>query len=176
MTAAEGGTDADDRDPAPGAPVRTWRPRGVILTVSAFTVLFAVGCVVGWIGLAPEVRASFGPFEIVTLAIILAALEVVMWLLAGSSVRSDAEGLTIRNGWRRHRVAWSEIRRVRMRPGDPWATAELTRPAGGSHDDPDGHAEPGRVMLFGIQGSEGASARAAVRELNDHLRARRAGR
>jgi len=171
VTTAGGGAEADDRPSGVTAPARTWRPRGVILTAAAFTVLFAVGCVLGWVGLSPEVRASFGPFEIATLALILAALEVVMWLLAGSSVRSDADGLTIRNGWRRHRVAWPEIRRVRLRPGDPWATAELARPADRGAD-PDGHAEPRTVMLFGIQGSEGASARAAVRELNEYLKAR----
>ena len=149
--------------------MRTWRPKVVILTALLFTVIFVVGCFLGWFGLPPEIRERFTAFQLGTLFVILAMMEVTMWLLAGSSVRSDADGLSIRNGWSRHRLGWDQIRRVRLRPGEPWATAELVEP-GDSQGRTD--REPRTVMLFGLQGSEGDSARAAVREINEHLKAR----
>jgi len=155
-------------DPAPANPVvgRTWRPRGVILTASVFTAVFVVGAVIGWFALPPGIRAMFTLGQILTLLAILAVMEAVMWLLAGSAVRAEDTGLVIRNGWSRRHLAWSDLTRVRLRPGDPWATAELTaRDAAG---------EPRRAMLFGLQGSEGKAARAAVRDLNAEIARRQA--
>ena len=159
-------------DPDRTAPVRTWRPRGVILTAALFTVVFVIGCLLGWFGLPPEIRERFTAFQIGTLLAILAVMEIVMWLLAGSSVRADAGGLTVRNGWSRHRLRWDQVHRVRLRPGDPWATAELRDATARSDGDARADREPRTVMLFGLQGSEGAAARTAVRELNAYLAAR----
>lgn len=144
---------------------RTWRPRGVIITAVFFTALFVGGTVLGWFALPPEIRARFTIAQILTLLGILAVMEIVMWLLAGSVVRADANGLTIRNGWMRRRVGWGELQQVRLRPGDPWALA-LLREKG-----PDG--EPRKVVLFGLQGSEGEASRTAVKDMNAEVARRR---
>jgi len=144
---------------------RTWRPRGVIITAAVFTALFVGGTLLGWFALPPDIRAMFSISQIATLLGILAVMVIVMWLLAGSVVRADADGLTIRNGWMHRRIAWDAIEQVRLRPGDPWAVALLTEH--GADD------EPRKVVLFGLQGSEGKAARTAVKELNAEI-ARRA--
>lgn len=148
--------------------VRSWRPRNLIITAIVFTVLLVGGAVVGWIALPAEIRARFTILQVLTLLAILGLLVAVMWLLAGSSVRADAEGLRIRNAWRVHHIGWEQIRRIHLRPGDPWATLErrAAPPPAPDEDAP-------RLMMMGIQGSEGEPARQAVADLNAEL-ARRA--
>lgn len=140
---------------------RTWRPRGVIITAAVFTLLFAGGSVIGWFGLPESTRVLFSFAQIATLLGILAVMLIVMWLLAGSVVHATEDGLQIRNGWMRRQLAWQEIERVRLRPGDPWAVAILRSV--------NAQGEPRTAVLFGLQGSEGAAARTAVASLNDEI-------
>ncbi|HIT74057.1 MAG TPA: PH domain-containing protein [Candidatus Avipropionibacterium avicola] len=139
-----------------------WRPRVLIITAIGFSVVFIGGSVIGWFAFPPEIRAMFQPFQILTLLMILAVILVLLWLLARSWVGAEESGLVVRNPWRRRTLAWSEIRSVVLRPGDPWAVAVLRQ------EQPDG--EPQTLMLFGLQGSEGEVTRRAVAELNQRVR------
>lgn len=139
-----------------------WRPRWVIFTAVGFSVVFVVGALLGWFGLPPDIRDLFEPFQIITLLAILAAIFVLLWFLASSSVRLEADGFTVRNAWQRRRLAWSAVDRVVLRPGDPWAVAVL--------NEHNAEGEPRTILLFGLQGSEGRSTRQAVALLNERIR------
>ena len=55
------------------------------------------------------------------------------------------------NGYRRHDYEWAEVLAVHLPPGAPWAVLDLA----------DGTSQ----SAMGIQGSDGARAQRAVREL-----------
>ncbi|MFJ9516766.1 PH domain-containing protein [Kitasatospora sp. NPDC101801] len=46
-------------------------------------------------------------------------------LLARPRVSADAEGVTVVNFVRRHRLSWPQIVRVNFRQGDPWVMLDL---------------------------------------------------
>lgn len=46
-------------------------------------------------------------------------------MLARPKVSADAEGLTVVNFVRRHRLSWPQIVRVNLRQGDPWVMLDL---------------------------------------------------
>ncbi|MEU3187355.1 PH domain-containing protein [Streptomyces sp. NPDC006923] len=111
--------------PAPptGPPVlpvtfRPTRTRAVLLCVG--TVMFAVITAVGLLleQLSAGERLSF----------ILTALlfSGVLALLSRPKVVADATGVTIVNLTRTRRLAWAEILRVNLRPGDPWVFLDLS--------------------------------------------------
>lgn len=129
--------------------VRTYRPVGArIVAYGASAVLLVVSVVVG-VALPPEI--TFTVAELVTLALTLLAFLAVLHGIGRSYVRADDDGLEVLNGYRRHRVPWGVVRGISMNRGAPWPTLVL-------HDDD-------RLMLFAIQGSDGAAARAAVDDL-----------
>jgi hypothetical protein len=127
----------------------------------------------GWFALPRDIRVLFTASQQLTLLGALATLVLVVLGVAASSVRADADGLRVRNGLRVHRVAWSRIHQIVMRPGDAWAFA-LLRP-----DEPQGAAfradlDTQKRYLVGIQAGDGAYARDAVAELRRRLAAARA--
>ncbi len=146
-----------------GIEPKVWRPRWVIITAVAFSVVFVIGSLVGWFGLPPDIRALFQPLQILTLLGILAVIFGLLWFLACSSVRADADGIAVRNAWQRKNLAWSDVDRVVLRPGDPWAVAVL--------HERNAEGEPRTILLFGLQGSEGRPTRDAVDLLNEQIRA-----
>ncbi|MFI9581568.1 PH domain-containing protein [Streptomyces sp. NPDC052236] len=109
--------------PAPGLPAlpvtfRPTRTRIVLLTVG--TVMFAVITVVALLleKLSPAERSSF----IFTALVFLAVLT----LLSRPKVVADEDGVTVVNITRTRRLAWAEILRVNLRPGDPWVFLDLS--------------------------------------------------
>ncbi|MEU6394427.1 PH domain-containing protein [Streptomyces sp. NPDC046939] len=50
----------------------------------------------------------------------------VLALLARPKVVADEDGVTVVNIARGRRLAWAEIVRVNLRPGDPWVFLDLT--------------------------------------------------
>ncbi|MFF0435726.1 PH domain-containing protein [Streptomyces sp. NPDC004327] len=104
----------------PTLPV-TFRPartRVVLLTlgVTMFVVITAVGLLLEKLG--PGERASF----VFTAALFLGVLV----LLARPKVVADDAGVTVVNITRTRRLAWAEILRVNLRPGDPWVFLDLS--------------------------------------------------
>ncbi|MFF6777979.1 PH domain-containing protein [Streptomyces sp. NPDC012637] len=105
---------------APALPV-TFRPartRVVLLTagVTMFVVITAVGLMLEKLG--PGERASF----VFTAAMFLGVLV----LLSRPKVVADDEGVTVVNITRTRRLAWAEILKVNLRPGDAWVFLDLS--------------------------------------------------
>ncbi|MCX4760564.1 PH domain-containing protein [Streptomyces sp. NBC_01275] len=97
---------------------RPGRTRAVLLTagVVIFLVIAAVALLLEQLG--PGERLSF----IVTGALIFWVLA----LLARVRVVADDSGVTVVNIASKRRLAWAEILRVNLRPGDPWVFLDLS--------------------------------------------------
>lgn len=133
---------------------RTFRPVAVSLILWLSTAILVVLMVV--IGRALPEEVTFTVAQVATLWAIIGVVALLAYAVSRSRVRADGEGLTIINGFRRRRVPWGTIAAIAMREGSPWPTL-VTR------DDE-------RIILFAIQGSDGGSAREAVRWLREQIR------
>jgi hypothetical protein len=135
-------------------PVRlphTWRPFGVRVAGAVFGGALLVVCAFAWFGFDEETRAKFTVFQRGTL-VFLGLLGFAAWYaLVRSRVVATAEKLVVVNGYRRREYDWAEVIAVHLPPGAPWAVLDLS----------DGTT----ASALGIQGSDGARARRAVREL-----------
>ncbi|MFE4592684.1 PH domain-containing protein [Streptomyces laurentii] len=105
---------------APALPV-TFRPartRVVLLTsgVAMFVVISAVGLMLD--SLSPGERMSF--------VFVAALFAGVLVMLSRPKVVADDDGVTVVNITRVRRLAWAEILRVNLRPGDPWVFLDLS--------------------------------------------------
>jgi len=130
--------------------VTTYRPVGARMVAYGCSVAILAVTVV--IGVALPEEITFTPFELLTLAVTLGVFLAVLHGIGRSYVRVHDDGLEVLNGYRRHRIPWSEMRGVSMNVGAPWPTLVL-------NDDE-------RVMLFAIQGSDGSTAQSpAVQDL-----------
>ncbi|MFF1511772.1 PH domain-containing protein [Streptomyces sp. NPDC058326] len=105
---------------APALPVtfRPGRTRAVLLTVgiTMFVVITAVALMLERLG--PGERVSF----VFTAALFLGVLV----LLSRPKVVADDEGVTVVNITRTRRLAWAEILKVNLRPGDAWVFLDLS--------------------------------------------------
>ncbi|MGW8765473.1 PH domain-containing protein [Streptomyces sp. NPDC055815] len=104
----------------PALPVtfRPGRTRAILLTlgVTMFVVVTAVAMMLERLG--PGERASF--------VFTAALLSGVLVLLSRPKVVADEEGVTVVNITRSRRLAWAEILKVNLRPGDPWVFLDLS--------------------------------------------------
>jgi len=66
-------------------------------------------------------------------------------------VEAHADRLVVVNGYRRREYAWAQVVAVHLAPGAPWVTLDL--------------ADGETAAAMGIQGSDGARAQQAAREL-----------
>lgn len=126
--------------------VTTFRPGGV--RVIAYGVAVVIVVVAYAIARALPENIVFTGAQIGTLAIIYLGIVVGLHGIARSFVRMTDAGLEIRNGYRFHRLAWSDIRGVSMPAGAPWPTLV--------------HGDDERLMLFALQRSDGPRAAKAV--------------
>lgn len=130
---------------------RTWRPLGVRLAAIACGVMLAVVCTVAWFGFDESIRSRFTLFQKSTMAVLGLLVLSVGHALARSRVVARADELLVVNGYRSRHLAWAQVVAVRMPPGQPWATLDLS----------DGTTVP----VMGIQGSDGLRAKTALSEL-----------
>lgn len=137
--------------PALPALPHTWRPIGPRIVAYILVVGMTALCAVTWITMDPEVKAKFTVLEKLTLALIALMILVCVHALTRSRVTAETGRLVIVNGYRRRDLEWAQVVAVRMPPGAPWARLDLS----------DGE----EISAMGIQGSDGASARRAVRQL-----------
>ncbi|MEO9325092.1 PH domain-containing protein [Nocardioides sp. C4-1] len=138
-------------DPTPVSLPRTWRPLGPrIAGIAGGGSLVAIMTIL-WIGLDDDVKETVTPLQrgIVIGAFLLGF--ACLYAMIRSRVVAREDGLTVVNGYKRHDYEWAEIVAVRLNPGAPWVTLDLS----------DGESAP----AMGIQGSDGARAKKAVREL-----------
>jgi hypothetical protein len=132
--------------------LRTFRPGGARVVAYVVAAVMLVITVV--IGTALPSDITFTVAEDITLWLIILAVLVLLHGIGRSYVRADDDGVEVMNGYRRHVVPWSQIEGFGTSSGAPWPTMVLK-------DDE-------RIMLFAIQGSDGAYAREAL----DYLRGR----
>jgi hypothetical protein len=104
-----------------------------------------------WFAFPADIRDEFTAFQVVTILFLGLMFYSAGFALARSRVVARADGLLVVNGYRARRFEWAEVVAVTLRPGSPWAVLDLS----------DGTT----VAAMGIQGSDGARARAAVRQL-----------
>ncbi|MFD0154128.1 PH domain-containing protein [Streptomyces sp. NPDC055721] len=128
--------------PLPTLPVtfRPGRTRAVLLTIG--TVMFVVITVVALM------LERLGPGERVSFVFTATLLFGVLIMLSRPKVVADDEGVTVVNITRTRRLAWAEILKVNLRPGDPWVFLDLS----------DGTSMP----VLGIQ--PGIAKEAAIRD------------
>ncbi len=137
--------------PAPVGLPHTWRPFGVRMAGAVFGGALLVVCAFAWFGFDEETRAKFTPFQRGTLVFLGLLGFAVFYALVRSRVVATADRLVVVNGFRRREYEWPEIIAVHLPPGAPWAILDLS----------DGTS----ASAMGIQGSDGARAATAVRQL-----------
>jgi hypothetical protein len=103
----------------------TFRPvltRVVLLTMAALllTVLTAVALLMPHDGAAPWSTAERA--TVIGTAVVMCA---VLLLLSRPKAVADADGLTVVNLTVRRRLAWPEVLRVTLGPGDSWVRLDL---------------------------------------------------
>ena len=146
-----------DSDAGPGAapaltPLpKTWRPfgvraMGIVLVVALFGLTIFM-----WFAFDEATRAKFTVFQKGTLVFFGLLILAVVHALIRSRVEAREEGIVIVNGYKRRDLAWEQVLAVRMPAGAPWATLDL--------------ADGTTVPAMGIQASDGAAAKKAVRDL-----------
>ena len=134
---------------------RTYRPLGPrIAGVVAMAALLVVGTAT-WFAFDDATRAAFTPFQRGTVVALTLLAMATMFALVRSRAVASEEALLVVNGYRRHSYAWEQVVHVQLGSGSPWATLDL--------------ADGRNVPVLAIQGSDGARARAAVRELRTLL-------
>ncbi len=130
---------------------RTWRPLGprIAAAVAGGTLFFVTALL--WVGFDDDTRAAVTPFQRGTVLALFGLGFACLYALIRSKVQAFPDRLVVVNGYRRRTYDWAEIVAVRLNPGAPWATLDLS----------DGTS----TSALGIQGSDGARARTAVRQL-----------
>ena len=130
---------------------QTWRPLGPrIAGIAAGGALIVVTTFL-WVGFDAETRAAVTPFQRGTVVFLGLLGFSALYALIRSRVVADETGVTVVNGYRRHRYEWVEIIAVRLPPGAPWVTFDLS----------DGTT----ASAMGIQATDGQRALEAVRTL-----------
>ncbi len=130
---------------------RTFRPFGVRIAVYLFAVMLFGTVLVIWLAFAPEVRDQFTIFQRGTVIVFGIAAAAAGHALARSRVEARPESVTVVNGYKTRRYDWNEIVSITLSRGSPWATLDLS----------DGTSVP----AMGVQGSDGARAVTAVRQI-----------
>jgi Bacterial PH domain len=148
---AEGGPGGGRGTALPALPV-TWRPhrtRTIIYTVAAILA----GSMTAIAATLPSDGGEPWPLpDRIAFACIGFAGALVLMVLARPKAVADADGLTVVNMLRTHRLEWAQIVTVNLRSGDPWVLLDLD----------DGTT----LSVMGIQPADGlTAARTAVAEL-----------
>ena len=129
----------------------TFRPLGVRMAAYVFGLMLVVVALVIWFAFPPEVRDQFTMFQRGTVIFFGVAALAAGHALARSRVVAREQSLTVVNGFRSRSYEWSQVVRVSLRTGSPWALLDLS----------DGTS----VAAMGIQGSDGSRAVTQVRQL-----------
>jgi hypothetical protein len=140
---------------------RTWRPLGPRVVGVTVTIALTAVVAAGWFSFDEETRSRFTVFQELTLVFFGLIYLSLMWALIRCRAVAYADRLVVVNGYRRHEYEWAQIVAARLPPGAPWVTLDL--------------ADGETASVMGIQGSDGARARAALRELKALVDAGSAG-
>lgn len=138
----------------PGLPVPlpvTWRPLGPRVVGIAVGSGLLVICAFAWFTFDEETQEKFNAIQLGTLFALGLLGFLGLHALTRSRVEAHQDRLVVVNGYRRREYAWAQVVAVHLPPGAPWVTLDLT----------DGET----VAAMGIQGSDGARAQQAARNL-----------
>lgn len=133
----------------------TWRPLGPRIMGYLLVVCLVVMCVVTWVGFNDHIRSTFTLFEKLTMAFIGLLILGCVHAITRSRVVAQEDGLTVVNGYKRRDLEWVQVVAINFPQGAPWPNIDLT----------DGT----NISVHGIQASDGAMAKRAVRDLRLHL-------
>lgn len=129
----------------------TWRPLGPRIAGAVAGGALLVITAFLWIGFDEETRDSVTPFQRGTVVLLGLIGFTVLFALIRSRVDAEVDRLIVVNGYRRHEYEWPQVVGVHLPPGAPWVTLDL--------------ADGSTASVMGIQGSDGARAKLAVRQL-----------
>jgi hypothetical protein len=139
----------------------TWRPLGVRIAAGALGAMLTFVVVFAWWSFDAETRASFTFFQVATLVALGVLAFGLGYALARSRVVAELDRLVVVNGYRRREFEYAAVVEAHLPPGAPWVTLDLD----------DGTT----VSAMGIQGSDGARAQTALRQLRAVLASASAG-
>ena len=132
---------------------QTWRPLGPRIVAIVLVVSLGVICAMTWIGFDEKTKATFTLFQKLTLAFIGLLILGCVHALTRSRVTARRDALIVVNGYKKRTLEWAEIVAVNLAPGAPWVRLDL--------------ADGEEISAMGIQASDGASAKKAVRRLRE---------
>ncbi len=135
----------------------TWRPLGVRIAACGLGSMLAIVVGFAWFSFDADTRAAFNAFQIATLILLAGLAASFGYALARSRVVAETDRLVVVNGYRRREFEYAAVVEAHLPPGAPWVTLDLD----------DGTT----VSAMGIQGSDGARAQVALRELRQVLAA-----
>lgn len=138
-----------------GSDPHTWRPLGVRLAGTFFTVLLFLVCAAAWLGFEPEVRDKFTIPERGTALLLGVAVVAIIYALGRCRLTIDGDRVTVINGYRRRDLERAQVVALWLPSGAPWAVMDLD----------DGTSVP----VMGIQASDGPRAKAAIRAARELL-------
>jgi len=141
---------ADSEPRLPELPI-TWRPLGPRVMGIAVGAGLVVICVFSWFTFDEETRERFTLLQRATLVALGLLAFALLFALIRSRVEAHHDRLVVVNGYRRREYEWAEVIAVSLPPGAPWVTLDL--------------ANGETAAAMGIQGSDGARAQEAAREL-----------
>ncbi|CAN5276430.1 PH domain-containing protein [soil metagenome] len=129
----------------------TWRPLGPRIAGAAAggSLLFITALL--WIGFDEDTKSAVTPVQRGTVVAFFLLGFACLYALIRSKVEARPDRLVVVNGYRRHEYDWAEIVAIRLSPGAPWVSLDL--------------ADGTSASAMGIQGSDGARAKTAVRQL-----------
>ncbi len=129
----------------------TWRPLGPRIAGAVAGGALLVITLFLWISFDEETREAVTPFQRGTVVFLGLIGFACLYALIRSRVDAEMDRLIVVNGYRRHEYEWAQVIGVHLPPGAPWVTLDL--------------ADGNTVSAMGIQGSDGARAKQAVRQL-----------
>ena len=138
-------------DGSPPRIPRTYRPVGARIAAASASAALVAAITLVWVRMPASVRADFTIPQRVTLLGFLLVGLALLYAIFRTAARADAEGLTIVNGYRLHRVTWPEVVRVSLSPSRPWALLDL--------------ADGTTLSVMALQTADGARGVRAAREL-----------
>lgn len=128
-----------------------YRPLGSRVVAVLAGVCLTTVLAVMWFAFDASVRESITAVEEATLLLFLASALIMLHGIARTRVAYDDDELWVRNGFRAHRLAWTQVDEMRLDPGMAWVTIRTD----------DGR----RVYVMAVQASDGDRAVAQLRQM-----------
>lgn len=122
--------------------------------IAGCAFLFVV-CGAAWFAFPAHIREEFSLYQRGTLIVMGVGIAAVFHSLVRCRATASEDRLVVVNGYKRREFDWAEVVAISMPRGAPWAVLDLA----------DGEI----CKVMAIQASDGARARAAVKEIRSLL-------